>query len=193
MGAFEYVMALISIVVGLALTHVLTALGSAVHRFRHGPPLRLEAVYLLWIGFVLMWLVSFWWWEFKFQSLGIKWTFGLYLYVILYSIVLFLLAVILVPKDMDRVHDSYAYFMAGRRWFFGALLAANAVDLGDSLIKGTDWALRPDYLVQVVLYSAASFAGILSGRHGVQLGIAVVMFVTQVAYTWAALDVLGKW
>lgn len=53
--SFEYVMVLVSIVIGLALTHVLSALGAAVHRFRgHGSPIRLEAVYLLWVGFTLL-------------------------------------------------------------------------------------------------------------------------------------------
>ncbi len=193
MGPFEYVMTLVSIVVGLALTHVLSALGSAVHRLRHGPPIRLDAVYLLWVGFVLAWLLSFWWWEFKFHDLDIKWTFGLYLFVILYAVVLFLMAVILVPRDMDGVHDSYAYFMAGRRWFFGALLLANAVDFADSLLKGLAWALRPDYVVQLVVYIAAAALGVASERRSVQLGIAVVMFALQVVYTWESLDILGSW
>jgi hypothetical protein len=193
MGPFEYVMTLVSIVVGLALTHILSALGSAVHRLRHGPPIRLDAVYLLWVGFVLAWLLSFWWWEFKFHDLDIKWTFGLYLFVILYAVVLFLMAVILVPRDMDGVHDSYAYFMAGRRWFFGALLLANAVDFADSLLKGIAWALRPDYVVQLVLYIAAAALGVASGRRSVQLGIAVVMFALQLVYTWESLDILGSW
>jgi hypothetical protein len=193
MGPFEYVMTLVSIVVGLALTHILSALGSAVHRLRHGPQIRLDAVYLLWVGFVLAWLLSFWWWEFKFHDLDIKWTFGLYLFVILYAVVLFLMAVILVPRDMDGVHDSYAYFMAGRRWFFGALLLANAVDFADSLLKGIAWALRPDYVVQLVLYIAAAALGVASGRRSVQLGIAVVMFALQLVYTWESLDILGSW
>ena len=193
MTPFEYVMALISIIVGLGLTHVLGALGTAVHRFRHGPPLRLDAVYLLWVGFVLVWLVSFWWWEFKFQALGIKWTFGLYLFVIIYAVVLFLLAVILVPKDMEGVHDAYAYFMGGRRWFFGALLLANTIDFIDSLLKGAEYAMRADLIIQNALYVVFSIAGIVSDRRGVQLGIAIVMFAGQMVYTWDVVGILGSW
>jgi hypothetical protein len=193
MSPFEYVMALISIIVGLGLTHVLGALGTAVHRFRHGPPLRLDAVYLLWVGFVLIWLMSFWWWEFKFQVLDVKWTFGLYLFVILYAVVLFLLAVILVPKDMDGIDDAYAYFMGGRRWFFGVLLLANAIDFIDSLVKGVDYALRADLIIQNAVYVVFSIAGMVSERRGVQLGIAIVMFVGQMIYTWDVVGILGSW
>jgi hypothetical protein len=193
MGSFEYVMALVSIVVGLGLTHVLSALGAAVHRLRHGPPIRLEAVYLLWVGFVLAWLLSFWWWEFKFHELDTKWTFGLYLFVILYAVVLFLMAVILVPKGMEGVQDSYTYFMAGRRWFFGAVLLANGVDVVDSLLKGTSWALRPMYLFQLAVYAVVAVVGMRSSRRSVQLAIAIVMFAFQVLYTWEELDILGSW
>jgi hypothetical protein len=73
---FEYVMVLVSIIIGLAITHVLSALAAAIHRLRgHGDPIRLESVYLLWTGFVLIWLVSFWWWEFKFQDIERAWSY----------------------------------------------------------------------------------------------------------------------
>ncbi len=46
---------------GLGITHVLSSLGSAVHRIRgHGRPLRLVLNYLVWIGFMFGWLVQFW-------------------------------------------------------------------------------------------------------------------------------------
>lgn len=140
MEPFEYVMVLISIVIGLALTHILSALGSAVHRLRgHGPPIRLEPIYLLWIGFLFTWLISFWWWEFKFQDLDIEWTFGLYLFIVSYAIWLFVLSVVLVPDRMEGVRDSFEYFVDGRRWFFGALLITIGLDVADSFLKGADW------------------------------------------------------
>lgn len=50
MDQFEYVMALVSVVVGLGLTHILSALGAGVHRLRgHGAPIKLEPIYLLWV------------------------------------------------------------------------------------------------------------------------------------------------
>ncbi|MFO7587472.1 MAG: hypothetical protein R6X22_05310 [Gemmatimonadota bacterium] len=107
MGAFEYVTVLVSIVIGLAITHLLNALAAGVHRLRgHGEPLRLEAVYLLWVGTLLTWLVSFWWWEFKFQEIEPEWSFGLYLFVISYTVALFLLAAVLVPNRLAGVVDS---------------------------------------------------------------------------------------
>ena len=133
MEAFEYVMVLVSIIVGLAIAHVLSAFGAAVQRIRGiGRPLHLEAVYLLWVGFLFIWLVSFWWWEFKFQDVAVEWTFGLYLFIVGYAICLFVASVVLVPDGMESVEDSFAWLVAGRRWIFGAILLTVAFDVVDT-------------------------------------------------------------
>jgi len=192
--AFEYVMVLISIIVGLAITHVLNALAAAVHRLRgHGDPLRLEAVYLLWIGFVTTWLVSFWWWEFKFQEVTVDWSFGLYLFLITYAVSLFLVAAVLVPHRMDRVSDSYAYFMEGRKWFFGGLVCLVVLDTLDSFLKSAEWGMRPIFLAQSAFNLGAAVVGIASERRGVQLACASVAFAVQMVYMFQEVGVLGAW
>ena len=193
-NAFEYVMVLVSIVIGLAITHILNALAAGVHRLRgHGEPLRLEAVYLLWVGTVLVWLVSFWWWEFKFQEMETAWSFGLYLFIISYAVALFLLAAVLVPSRLVGVDDSYAYFMDGRRWFFVGLILVVGLDTVDSFLKGTDWGLRPIFLLQSGVYVAAATVGMLSTRRSVQLAGAAIAFSAQVVYMFREVGVLGSW
>lgn len=194
MGAFEYVMVLISIVIGLAITHLLNALAAGVHRVRgHGEPLRLEPVYLLWIGFVLIWLVSFWWWEFKFQETVSEWSFALYLFVVSYAVALFLLAAVLVPSRLAGVDDPYAYFMGGRRWFFWCLILVIGLDTADSFLKGTDWGLRPISLVLTGVTLAAAIIGMVSTRRSVQLVGAIAAFAAQMVYMFREVGVLGSW
>jgi hypothetical protein len=194
MGYFEYVMVLISIIVGLGLTHVLGALGAAVHRLRgHGLPIRLDATYLLWVGTVLTWLVSFWWFEFKYQEITTQWTLDLYLFVTFYAISLYLMAVILLPAGMKGITDSYEYFMAGRRWFFGAFFVATAFDVVDSFLKGFDWGMQPSYLTLWAIYIAAGIVGIVSKTRGVQRLAAAVPFVSQIVNIFSDLRVLGSW
>ena len=183
MSTFEYVMVLVSIVVGLAITHLLSAVGSTVHRLRgHGNPIRLDAVFILWVGYVLTWLVSFWWWEFKFQGNQNQWSFGLYLFIITYAICLFLLTVILIPSKMEDVHESYEYFMAGRKWFFGACLLLTGLDIGDTSLKGHEWLMRPEFLVMTGIFGACCIVGIVSERRRVQLAVAAIAFVVQQVY-----------
>jgi len=97
-------MVLVSIIIALSITHLLTGIAAAVHRLRgQGEPIELDAVYLLWIMYVLIWLISFWWWEFKLQEIVDEWSYGFYLFVIIYSIIIFMLAAILVPHRMEGV------------------------------------------------------------------------------------------
>jgi hypothetical protein len=193
MGYFEYVMVLVSIIIGLALTHILTALGSAVHRLRgHGPPIKLDATYLIWIVAVLIYLVSFWWTEFKFQDSSTEWTFGLYLFLVTFAISQFLLAVILVPPGMKGVGDSYAYFMAGRRWFFGAFFVVTILDLVDTFLKGLDWGAHPIVLIQTAFVFTFCVVGSVSENKVVQLGIAVILLSIGLFYMFSRLGVLGS-
>ena len=191
---FDYVMAPVSIVVGLAIGHILAALGVAVNRLRgHGKPIHLEVVFLSWVGFVLVWIVSFWWWEFKFHELGTTWTYGLYLFVLGYAMALFLLAVILVPRGMKDLDDSYAWFMADRRWFFSIIIAATLLDVIDSWVKSSAWAFRPLYLVWFTTTLVGVIVGMRSESRRVQQVLAVGLLAYQVIYTGAELNVLGRW
>lgn len=194
MDAFSYVMVLVSIIIGLAITHILSALGGAIHRIRgYGPPIRLDPVYLLWVGGVFVWLVGFWWWEFKFSDLDIAWTIGLYLFIVFYAVILYLLTVVLVPSHMDEVQDFYEYFLNVRRWFFSLLLLTIVIDLADTFLKGKDWGLRPEFLAQTLILLAVCLAGMLTERRRVQLVAALVVFLSQVGYLFLEVATLGSW
>ena len=191
---FDYVMAPVSIVVGLAIGHILAALGVAVNRLRgHGKPIRLDVVYLAWVGFLMVWIVSFWWWEYKFHELHTTWTYGLYLFVLLYAMTLFFLAVLLVPRGMRDLDDSYAWFMADRRWFFAIIVFAMVIDILDSWVKSVEWAFRPWYLLWFATMLVGAIVGVRSENRRVQQVLAVALFVYQVIYTGLELNVLGRW
>lgn len=194
MSSFEYVMVLVSIVVALAIAHLLTALGECVRRVRgKGEPIKLDAVFLLWVGYVLIWLISFWWWEFKYQEIVAAWSFGLYLFVIGYAISLFMWAEILVPYRMKGVTDTYVDFRDGRKWFFGMLILIEVIDTFDSYFKGTEWVLRPASIGIIVFTTAIAIVGFASERQKVQLGVAIIAFLSQLLWVFVELGVLGSW
>ncbi|RYD74158.1 MAG: hypothetical protein EOP84_20360 [Verrucomicrobiaceae bacterium] len=187
-------MALISVVVGLALTHVLSAFGAAIHRLRgHGPPIRLELVYLLWMLWTVIVLASFWWWEFKLQQTEVTWTLSTYFFLIIYSISFFLIAVILVPDRMEGVNDSFEYLISVRHWFFGMLAANQLMDLYDTSLKGLDWVMRPSYLIQASVYFTVCIVGLLSKNRPVHLALAVITLAVQIIYILIEMNALGSW
>jgi len=160
-------MVLISIVVGLATTHVLSSLGTAVHRLRgHGKPLRFEINYLIWIGFIFGWLVQFWWWEFKWSVITADVDFRIYSFLVLYAVALFLQTVILVPHHLSVVEDTF--------------------------MKGWDWGFRGSYAWYVLALTIVGIVGLLTTRRAVHIAAGLVLLVWSNVITFYEQYVLGK-
>ena len=137
MSQFEYVMVLVSIIVGLGIAHMLLGIGGIIDRLTRGrDPLELSLAHAAWLASCFGWLILFWWWEYRFSTRVAEWTVGLYFFLVLYAVVLFLLAAILVPRTWDGVHSLKDYFLERRVWFYGFYMFANTIDLADSYLKG---------------------------------------------------------
>ena len=131
---YLHVRVLLGMVVGLGLTHLLRHFARIIDRPAQTRP-RLDWVHLLWAVSMFLYLLHFWWWEFRLGT-AVHWTFMLYLFVTLYALLLYLLCAIVFPDNLEG-HAGYgAYFMSRRQWFFGLLGLAYAVDLADTWIKG---------------------------------------------------------
>jgi hypothetical protein len=194
-------MVLVSIIVALAITHLLMAIAETIHRIRGlGEPIRLGIVYSLWIVYVFIWLVSFWWWEFKFQEAAVEWSLGLYFFIVAYAALLFLLATILVPHRMRGVSNGYEYFMQGRKWFFGVLLLMVPIEIADSFLKGDEYDWRMGYELRLFGKSIwvswgppliTYVVGIFAKRRALQLAAAILALTGQLIYLFQELHVLG--
>ena len=143
MNQFEYVMVLVSIIIGLGMAHILLGIGGIIDRRSRGDgDLRLSLAHGTWLGMIFAWMIMFWWWEFRWSELRPEWTMGLYLFLVVYAVGLFLLAVVLVPSHWDHVTDLDEYFVRHRVSFYSLLLVATGLDVVDALLKG-GW----DYVV----------------------------------------------
>lgn len=134
---FQHVMVLISIIIGLAITHLLSGVVDAIDRNNdEDDPEIFSLLALFWAITVFFWMINFWWFQFRLMSFEGAWTLWRYLFIILYSVALYTLAVILVPRDWGAIKHYTEYFMRNRRYFFSALLLANVADVGDAWMKG---------------------------------------------------------
>ncbi len=137
MGQFEYVMVLVSIIVGLGITHILMGIGAIIDRqSRKDGRLELSLAHAFWLGYCFLWLVMFWWWEYRFSTRVSAWHMGLYLFLICYAVTLFLLQAVLVPRSWDGVTSLKEYFLERRVWFFSLNAFAVVLDQVDSYLKG---------------------------------------------------------
>lgn len=159
MDMFEYVAVLTSIVIGLAIAHLLQGMARLI---QHHHEERIYWVHLAWTFHMFLLTVFWWWWEFGLGAVEV-WTFQLYLFVVLYAVVLYLLCALLFPASLSGYDGYKDYFYSRRSWFFGLLIVAHLADVGDSWLKGAEYfaGLGTEYLVsmlaRLILFGAAIF------------------------------------
>lgn len=183
-------MVLTSIIIGLGITHLLSGVGAAIDRIStSGSRFQLRPTHGCWAGFVFVWLISFWWWQFRLLGLVSTWTMGRYLFIVLYAVLLFLLVVIVIPRDWESVTNLDEYFLAKRHWFFSAFLLGNVIDVVDSYLKG-GWeyvAATGPFAVGLVIVTIPVFViGIRSKNLRVHTPMAVIMLIWQVLVSFNA-------
>jgi hypothetical protein len=116
MDAFSYLSVLLSIIVGLAITQILTGFRGIVLWREH---VRMYWPAPLWAGTLLLINVQSWWAMFSLREIA-AWTFAGFAIVLAQTIVQYLLAAIVLPDfSADRETDLRAHYWAHTRWFFG--------------------------------------------------------------------------
>ena len=77
---FQHVMVLTSIIIGLGITNVLLGVSGAIERYTEGDrPLQLSWASAIWLAQVFLWMILFWWWEFRLVDILKHWTLWNYL------------------------------------------------------------------------------------------------------------------
>src|SRR5579862_1730491 len=130
MDAFSYLVVLVSVVVGLALAHLLAGVAAMVRARR-----RIAVYWPLAAQMALLFLlqVQMWWAFFGLHEVRV-WSFPEFLVVLMQAVLVYLATAILVPeiRDGGRVDLKECYYREAR-WYFAALLFA----VLDSVTKNT--------------------------------------------------------
>src|SRR6478752_2754239 len=166
---FPHVRIVMGMIIGLGITRMLTGIAGFI---QHPDRYRVSLLHMLWVGSILLELVLFWWWEFGLSRIP-QWSFGIYLFLIGYAVVLYLIAALLFPDNISEYAGYEDFFIRRRRWFFGLLAAAFVLDIVDTMIKGAErWSqLSGDYLVQVPIGLMLCLIGCVSARRSVQIAL----------------------
>ncbi len=129
---FGHVRILMATIIGLGVARLLVGFAGMI---QHPSRARLSAIHLVWTSSILLTLLNFWWWEFSLFSV-INWSFGEYLFIIAYCVVLFMLSALVFPEDITEYRDYEDFFMSRRKWFYGFFALAVVFDVLDSALKG---------------------------------------------------------
>ena len=177
---YLHVRVLLGMIVGLGLTHLLRHVARIVD---HPRQTRVCWVHLVWVLFVFVYLLHFWWWEFRLSALT-PWTFAVYLFVALYALLLYLLCVFILPDSLEGYAGYREYFYSRRRWIFGTLAVVYVVDFVDTWIKGAAYleSFGPEYPVRTIAYVIACLVAIATARPWFHAAFAIAALVYQLSW-----------
>lgn len=177
---FPHIRIVMGMVIGLGVTRLLSGVARIVQHPRQYP---LYSVHLLWVTSVLLMLVHFWWWQFGLYGIA-NWTFGIYLFVLVYAVSLFLLCAFLFPDSMQDYKGYEDFFYARRGWFFGLLATTYLLDVVDTLIKGEEHFARfgVEYLVRTPLFVGLCLVAMRTDNRRFHAGFVAFTLIYQVSW-----------
>ena len=178
MGQFEYLSVLVSIIIGLALTQLLSGAARLIQLRRRA---RMHAATLCWMLSLFLMDVQVWWVAFERRDVE-EWEFFRFLLYLLIPVLLFLLNYLVLPDLGDEdAADLEANFNDNRGWFFGLLAAIALTSLGEQALRNGGLSIDADVAFRVVfgLWALVS-ARVASARY--QLWTAVAVLASFLAY-----------
>jgi len=189
MEMFNYVMVLASVIIGLGIAHLLQGVGQIV---QHPGREKTYWIHLLWVAAIFLRAIFWWWSEYRLSGIA-EWTFTLYLFVLGYAFLIYLWCALLFPRDLAGYDGFKDYFYSRRQWFFGLLLAGQAVDVADTLLKGIDHfrSLGPSYLVGIVTLSVLLLIAMRTRSERYHGAFAIFGVAYLFAYPWLVFGTMG--
>lgn len=184
---FDYLGVLLSVILGLALTHVLLGFVKLIQLRRSVRPYWVQIV---WSVSVLLYVLAVWWGMYWWRHLG-EWRFEEFVGLTGYAIVLFMMAGMLFPMKFIDGLDFEAYFFDQRKWFFGLFTLALLIDVPETVAKQTAGlrGVPVQYVVFLPFVLTLSVIGWLTSNRRVHGAIAVAYLAAFMAYlTLSSLD-----
>ena len=187
MDTFEYISTLLSIIIGVGITHLLIGISRLINNPKG---VKIYWIHLVWTFSVFTNLIWFLWFEYGFSSVT-EWTFQMYFFLIIYAVLLFLLSVINIPFHFPE--DFKEYYYSSKNGFFIVFIAVNAIDILDSYLKGGDYLIKlgMSYLIYVIACFVLSILAILIRKEIVHGIIAISFALYQIWYAITAFSTIS--
>jgi putative Mn2+ efflux pump MntP len=162
LSAFEYLSVFISIILGLAVVHLLGGVSLIIDQRVRA---RLDAIHLLWVMNMFTLITWVWWGNWQLNDV-VAFSSVHYIAMVLFSVVVYLMCGLLFPVRGKEVEDFHEQFEMNRSRFFYLGLALSVA----ALLKGhVDRQVleEPDTLERAIALGivAASFVLAAHTRH----------------------------
>ncbi len=186
MDEFSYLSVLLSIIIGLAVTQVLTGMrGQMLGRERVTGFWPVQA----WAGILLLLSTQSWWAMFDLRERK-EWDFMAFAILLAQTIALYLLTGLVYPDfGQERTVNLREHYFAQRRHFFSLALLATALSIGRDLILNHRLPGQEN-LIFHGLFAALAVSGFCTARvwyHKLLALLGIAIFVAYVAILFARL------
>lgn len=180
---FPHVRVIKGVIVGMGITRLLAGVARFV---QHPSREEMSTIHLAWVGAILLMLVHFWWCEMALYGVR-DWSFGVFFFLVVYTVVLFLMSVLLFPDDIREYANYEDFFLNRRKWFFGLLALSLVLDIVDTSIKGAKHFER--YRLDILVSTPLFFILCLLAMRTANRRFHLLMVTLSIAYEvlWVAL------
>ena len=192
MSTFEFVAILLSIVVGLGIARLLSALASLVE---HRDQVRFDALTLAWVANLMVGHITFWWVTVGNARWSEEWSLAEFLVLFAYAVAMFFAAALILPSTASDGCDLRKRYESIRRPFFALITGIVAIEITDSLVKGGIdrilTVLGPTYIVMVTVWGSFGLVAMYVTDRRVHWVGAVALFVLMfgfVVINWSVLQ-----
>jgi hypothetical protein len=183
MTPFEYVVVLISIILGLGITQIMTGVADLVHQWEK---VKLYWPHCLWIVLVFIMHVQEWWITYELKQTFEVWRLPTFLFFTLYPVNLFIMARILFPYAPSEgpIDLKQFYFGNFRKFFLMFMVLLVLSVISNVVVNG----FTPDQLVLVSLFVVTGWIAFRNYQneilHKVLTVILLLVLVIVIVVNW---------
>lgn len=180
MDAYTHIKVILGLLLGLGIRHLMNG---AVKLVQHPDRYKHYWVHLMWSCYLFLLMVHFWWWEFHLIKVK-HWLFTEYFFLIVYILVYYVLCALLYPDDLKDYNGYKDYFYSRKKWFFGLLGSSYLLDIGDTLIKGTDYFRHfgIEYPLRNIIHFVLCMVAIKVNNPRFHAALVILFMVYEVSY-----------
>jgi len=148
-NAFEYVAMLVSIILGLGITHILSSLSDLLYNYKK---VKFYWPHILWIVFIFFLIIQDWFITFLLKDKKI-WLLPEVMFVLLYPVMLFVIARMLLPTNQKEEHNDMKifYFNQYRVIFFIVAISIIISIVFNVMLLNEGWVEQAMLLVFLVV------------------------------------------
>lgn len=181
MSSFEFIAALMSIIIGLGVTNLLAGAVRAFYRRKQNP---VDQIHMVFTAATLLLLILQWWVTFRWNT-DFTWSFDTFLILIVWTISMYLMTVFLYPPDLSEAEEHHRRFERNRAGFYSSFIAMCVLDVAQAAIHGD--LFRPVwYLPYAAHYAVMAGAGLCIRRRGYDRFFAWYLLITLLIWSLVA-------